>query len=200
MDAIGRNRRRIHPNLVAFIAERADELHAKDIRRLIAAEPGLRGLETPSLRTIQSLVTEVRGRTPIGRDIDALWDFLAADAETVALVLAVLRDVTARRQTLTQRHAERIAWLRTGWPDIPSAEVFGVARVVATNLPGVDWRLLPYLTFTPWRDKGKAYVAAFAAHRFTGLFLTDSSRPAFERWTNEKTGGQPEGQPPAEGS
>lgn len=180
------------PVLRDEIAALAVDFNATEIRRQLTADPFTRSIGVPSLRTIQTIVSGTRksGRAPAPS-----WNVMTSDPETARLVCDVLAAATTGHAPLTTPQADRIAWLRRGWPDMPAQETFNVARLLVAD-PSVGDRLMPYLAFTPWRDGGERYVDAYQRRRFRGLFLTAASHPAWQRLVNEKKGGQPEGQPP----
>lgn len=181
------------PVLRETIAAMAADFNATEIRRQLALDAFARSVGVPSLRTVQSIVSETRRS---GRTTAPAWNVTDADPETARLVCEVLAETSTGHAPVTAPHAERIAWLRRGWPDMPAQEAFDVARLLAAD-PALSERVLPYLTYTPWRDGGERYIHAYRRRHFR-LFLTAASRPAFDGSTNEKAGDQPEGQPPAD--
>lgn len=123
------------------------------------------GTRLPSLRTIQTIVKEVRQL-----DLSGRWELPDADADGgAALVLdvlaAVIEETKGRRQYLTKMEAAWVIRIRRAAPDLPpSFDTYRLARLYMTRehwqMPSPDLDAL--LAFAPWRseERRQAYVRA----------------------------------------
>lgn len=173
-------RRRTHPHVVDFVLGKTPDFTPKEIVGLIDRDPYLRTLGVPSLRTVQSIVSERRAATPTTPDG---WTLFDADPHDVGLVLSVIAERPDLGWDFDPAQIARLGWLLRAVSDIPPAEAVSFARRLAANEPDLAARLVPYLALTPWRDGGVRYVAAVAAGRVRRLLLTSHNDAEFQRWT-----------------
>jgi hypothetical protein len=163
-------RRRINPVVADFIRDNAATFTPKELIEQLAHRPELAVLGIPSLRSIQSLVSEHR-RDP--KPTPNAQDWL------VLPVVGWLAERSGRWPILAPEVSDRIAQLRRDFPSLPVAEAHVLARAD-------DARLAPYLAFEPWQDDGERYIAAYGRGLFGRLILTGSTEPAFRRWAERK--------------
>jgi hypothetical protein len=118
----------------------------------------------PALRTVQDIVAEV-----VPPDASGEWHLGDATADDAAMVLPVLAAVIERTKgrttRLTNGEAEWIARVTLAASDIPPWEAYHMARLYLSRTGSREPTdaLDRALAFAPWRDGGKAYLAAFMA-------------------------------------
>ena len=167
--------------VVAFIEERAPSQSPAQIRKELETSPIGQRYGLPPERTVQAIAKAYRDRiasTP--------WSLLGADPADAALVLPVIGAALAKGlhgaalTGTTMSHGRWIARLARAVPDLvdlPKGR-FEIWRF-ASVYQGREERKEPtddldaFFALAPWRDGGKAYVAAIAA----GLVTTVHGGP-----------------------
>jgi len=170
--------------IVATIPQLAMLGHsAREIHRIIHADPRFADRERPALRTVQAHVSKLHVR-----DSSGIWSLAAADPETSGLVLdalATIIDVSEGRvTTFTVAEAAWIEAIHRARRDIPAEDAWYLSRFYVTrerhNEPTDD--LDAYLAYAPWRDNDarERYITATIAGHIPAatIFLATIERGA----------------------
>lgn len=155
--------RRRSPNYPPWIVDAARAVYldgaipsriAEEMRKAFPAER-----RTPSERTLRGWAERWQP------DPSGLWAFdnPATDPEIVLPLLADLVEATKGRvRSLTNAEAAVLTRLGRAVPDMPVVGMYGWSRAfIAARDHEPTESLLHYLAFTPWRDRGERYLAAF---------------------------------------
>lgn len=147
-----RRERKISPEIQARISKlAAGRTSAAKIHREILSDFGDTN-DTPSVRTVQDIVRDVRSEEPFER-----WSVASSSPEDAALILPVYAAVTDRfieeYPSLGVRDAEWVVRIRKVVPDLPAFAVYEVAFSYGIrrrrDLKTDDLDSL--LAFAPWR-------------------------------------------------